>query len=111
MLHIQAADHPLAATNGAACHLLDPDLVDAGSLHLQPAGKHIERVLPRCSHFSLHMGVKMHINEKDKKKKKRKDYAFRCQFNEKPNITPGCTGAYQCTSVSSSLLGASTVKN
>ncbi len=38
MLHIQAADHPLAATNGAACHLLDPDLVAAGSLHLQPAG-------------------------------------------------------------------------
>jgi len=26
------------------------------------------------------------------KKKKRKDYAFRRQFNEKPSITPGCPG-------------------
>ena len=24
------------------------------------------------------------------KKRKRKDYAFRCQFNEKPSIIPGC---------------------
>ena len=38
ILHIQAADHPLAATNGAACHLLDPDLVKAGTLYVQPAG-------------------------------------------------------------------------
>ncbi len=38
ILHIQAADHPLAATNGDACHLLDPDLVEAGTLHAQPAG-------------------------------------------------------------------------
>ncbi len=58
------------------------------------------------------MGVKMHINDKDKKEeKKEKDYAFRCQFNEKPSITPGCPGAYHCTSLSSSLIGASTVKN
>ena len=25
-------------------------------------------------------------------KKERKDYTFRCQFNEKPSITPGCPG-------------------
>ncbi len=24
--------------------------------------------------------------------KKRKDYAFQCQFNEKPSIIPGCPG-------------------
>jgi len=27
-----------------------------------------------------------------KKEKKRKDYAFRRQFNEKPSIIPGCPG-------------------
>ncbi len=26
------------------------------------------------------------------RKKKRKDYAFRRQFNEKPSIVPGCPG-------------------
>ena len=38
ILQIQAADHPSAATYGAACDLLDPDLVEAGTLHAQPAG-------------------------------------------------------------------------
>jgi len=28
----------------------------------------------------------------EKKKKKRKDYAFWRQFNEKPSIIPGCPG-------------------
>jgi len=28
-----------------------------------------------------------------KKEKKRKVYAFRCQFHEKPSIIPGCPGA------------------
>ena len=28
--------------------------------------------------------------EKKRKEKKRKDYAFRCQFNEKPSTMPGC---------------------
>jgi len=30
------------------------------------------------------------------KEKKRKDYAFRRQFDEKPSITPGCPGATVC---------------
>jgi len=30
------------------------------------------------------------LKEKEKKRKKRKDYAFRRQFNEKPSIIPGC---------------------
>ena len=38
ILHTQAADHPSAATNGAAGRLLDPDLVEAGTLHAQPTG-------------------------------------------------------------------------
>ena len=29
----------------------------------------------------------------ERKEKKRKDYAFRRQFNEKPSITPGCPDA------------------
>ena len=29
-----------------------------------------------------------------KKRKKRKDYAFRRQFNEKPSIIPGCPGVW-----------------
>jgi len=29
-----------------------------------------------------------------RKEKKRKDYAFRRQFNENPSIIPGCPGAY-----------------
>ena len=28
----------------------------------------------------------------ERKEKKRKDYAFRRQFNEKPSIIPGCPG-------------------
>jgi len=30
--------------------------------------------------------------EKKRKEKKRKDYAFWCQFNEKPSIILGCSG-------------------
>jgi hypothetical protein len=30
---------------------------------------------------------------KQRKEKKRKDYTFRRQFNEKPSIIPGCPGA------------------
>ena len=33
----RAVGHPLAATNGAACHLSGPDLVEAGTLRVQPA--------------------------------------------------------------------------
>jgi len=32
------------------------------------------------------------ILEKKRIEKKRKDYAFRRQFNEKPSIIPGCPG-------------------
>jgi hypothetical protein len=31
-------------------------------------------------------------DERMEKKRKRKDYAFRRQFNEKPSIIPGCPG-------------------
>ena len=31
------------------------------------------------------------------KEKKRKDYAFRRQFNEKPSIIPGCPGPMHAT--------------
>jgi hypothetical protein len=30
------------------------------------------------------------------KEKKRKDYTFRRQFNEKPSIIPGCPGLERC---------------
>ncbi len=40
----------------------------------------------------------MSVQTKEKEKK-RKDYAFRRQFNEKPSIIPGCPGSadHSCT--------------
>jgi len=37
----------------------------------------------------------------DRKEKKRKDYTFRRQFNEKPSIIPGCPGLTIETSLQS----------
>jgi len=37
--------------------------------------------------------------EKRRKEKKRTDYAFRRQFNEKPSITPGCPGKSKIMSI------------
>lgn len=37
ILRTQAAGHPLAATGGGECHLSDPDLMEAGTLHVQLA--------------------------------------------------------------------------
>ncbi len=34
------------------------------------------------------------------KEKKRKDYAFRRQFNEKPSVIPGCPGQQTCINCS-----------
>ena len=41
----------------------------------------------------LHSALKRSlIMDRARKEKKRKDYAFRRQFNEKPSIIPGCPG-------------------
>ncbi len=44
------------------------------------------------SHTGLQTQTVQHSNGKKRKEKekKRKDYAFRRQFNEKPSIIPGC---------------------
>jgi len=42
----------------------------------------------QAEHYHLCMTPFLH--EMKRKEKKRKDYAFRRQFNEKPSIIPGC---------------------
>jgi len=44
---------------------------------------------PLLSQQSVHGVLSITLIQKEKK---RKDYTFRRQFNEKPSITPGCSG-------------------
>ena len=56
-------------------------------------------VLQSAYHLSQHLWPECHRTEhfhpqkRKEKKKKRKDYAFRRYFNEKPSIIPGCPGS------------------
>ncbi len=50
----------------------------------------------RGSSAAIQVHAWHHESEKKRKKReKRKDYAFRRQFNEKPSIIPGCP-AHEC---------------
>ena len=54
-----------------------------------------------CAHAIFHFCVCWSIRswlwkEKKRKEKKRKDYAFRRRFNEKPSFIPGCPVSWLC---------------
>ncbi len=53
------------------------------------------RKLPDLSELKVtnHMNREAIQQVRKEKKKKKKDYAFRHQFNEKPSIIPGCPGS------------------